>query len=353
MLKLIHDGHLGIDRCKRRAREVLFWPGITKDIESYIKKCKVCQENANKPSREPMIPVSIPNLPWNKIGTDLFEYGKKSYLILVDYFSGFVEVSHLRDTTAYSVVLAMKENFARYGIPDKVISDNGPQFSCQKFKKFAHEWGFIHITSSPYYAQSNGKSERAVQTVKKMLKKSIDSKTDFHLNLLSYRNTPRENLDSPARLMMGRRLNCRLPVHPDLLKQNNDCNKQHQNLQDKQKKSKLYYDQHSKALPELNVGDDVIMCENNNKRIRGTIVGKAPTPRSYIVKNRLGIYRRNRRHLIKSMPVSEPVESKVSSPIVLSDEYESGEDDDEYEASRTLGDSFDYSPPVTRSKCNN
>lgn len=365
MLKIIHDGHLGIDRCKRRAREVLFWPGISNDIESYIKKCKVCQENSNKPSKEPMIPITVPKLPWNKVGTDLFEYGKKHYLILVDYYSGFIEVSQLRDTSSNSVIKELKQNFARYGIPETVVSDNGPQYSSRNFKKFAEEWCFNHITSSPYYAQSNGKSERSVQTIKKMLKKSIDSRTDFYLNLLSYNNTPRENLNSPAQLLMGRRLNCRLPVHPDLLKRYN-CNdqQQHKTIIEKQLKSKMYYDQHCKEQPELSVGDDVIMLEHNNERMRGTVVGKASAPRSYIVKNKLGIYRRNRRHLIKNMPDEKPnVVEKLKNDrrgtiVIVSDESSGGEyemsvdeDGSVYEPSTLSSPSSPHIyPPTTRSR---
>ncbi|KOB77744.1 hypothetical protein OBRU01_03615 [Operophtera brumata] len=121
---------------------------------------------------------------------------------------------------------------------------------------------------------------------------------------------------------------------------------------DKQNNSKIYYDQHCKELPELNVGDDVIMLENNNKKIRGTVLGKAATPRSYIVKNRIGIYRRNRRHLIQNLAQnSKQAESQKQSPssIVTSDDtYESEEEGEEYEPSRELGESFECSPPCLR-----
>lgn len=361
MLKLIHEGHLGIDRCKRRARDVLFWPGITKDIENYVRKCKICEENSNKPSKEPMIPIPIPNIPWNKIGTDIFEYGKKKYLILVDYFSGFIEVGYLRDTSSNSVINILKENFARYGIPETVISDNGPQFTSRNFAKFVSEWDFCHVTSSPRYAQSNGKSERAVQTVKKMLKKTIDSKSDFYLSLLSYRNTPRENLNSPAQLMMGRRLNSRLPVHYDLLKfQNYSNEKQYENLLDKQIKTKFYYDQHCKPLPELNVGDDVLMLDDNkSERIRGKVVAKASTPRSYFIKNKRGIYRRNRRHLTKSTSVGKISDDVKNEYIEISDQDDddvllSGDDEDDEDYEPGVDDDKiyrnSYSPPCTRSR---
>ncbi|XP_047998343.1 uncharacterized protein LOC125235799 [Leguminivora glycinivorella] len=78
-------------RAARRAREVLFWPGITRDIESYVRRCEACQECQNAPAREPMLPIPIPELPWCKVGMDIFEYRKQYFLIMVDYFSGFIE----------------------------------------------------------------------------------------------------------------------------------------------------------------------------------------------------------------------------------------------------------------------
>ncbi|XP_047998126.1 uncharacterized protein K02A2.6-like [Leguminivora glycinivorella] len=91
MLKTIHEGHMGIDRCKRRARQVMFWPGITQDIEAFVKRCRTCQESLNAPAREPLIPIEIPELPWQKIGSDIFEYKKKYFLIIVDYYSNYIE----------------------------------------------------------------------------------------------------------------------------------------------------------------------------------------------------------------------------------------------------------------------
>ncbi|CAK1595003.1 unnamed protein product [Parnassius mnemosyne] len=70
MLKIVHEGHLGIDRCKRRARQVIFWPGMSRDIEMYVKRCSVCRESSNAPTKEPMIPLEIPDLPWLKVGSD-------------------------------------------------------------------------------------------------------------------------------------------------------------------------------------------------------------------------------------------------------------------------------------------
>ena len=92
--------------------------------------------------------------------------------------------------------LCIPKAFARHGFPEIVVSDNGPQYSSEAFTKFTHEYQFEHVTSSPYHPQSNGEAERAVQTVKRLLKKERDP----YLALLSYRATPLECGYSPSEL---------------------------------------------------------------------------------------------------------------------------------------------------------
>lgn len=103
------------------------------------------------------------------VGVDLFELNKDHYLLLVDYLSRYPEVIKLSTTTSAAVVNMMKSIFAHHGIPEVVRSDNGPQFSAEEFAKFTNGFGFLHVTSSPQYPQSNRQVERMVQTVKKMI----------------------------------------------------------------------------------------------------------------------------------------------------------------------------------------
>ena len=126
-LKRIHEGHQGIVKCRLLARTSVWWPGISQQIKEMIQKCHTCKNLQIR--SEPLIPSTLPQRPWEKIGTDLFELKGKSYLLLVDYFSRYIEVIKLSSTTTNSVVAAMKPIFARYGIPDIVILDNGPQYS--------------------------------------------------------------------------------------------------------------------------------------------------------------------------------------------------------------------------------
>ena len=105
---------------------------------------------------------------------DIFEWEKCSYLLMVDYYSRFIEVTRLGGLSTEAVIGAVKGIFARHGVPEEVVSDNGPQFSSKTFQNFSREYGFEHITSSPLYPQSNGEAERAVRTVKSLWKKEKD-----------------------------------------------------------------------------------------------------------------------------------------------------------------------------------
>ena len=112
-----------------------------------------------------MITSQLPDYPWQKVGSDLFELGGSTFLLVVDYFSRFVEISKLTTTCSSSIITILKSIFARYGIPEIMISNNGPQYMSWEMKQFAKQYGFNHITSSPHYPQSNGQAKRALQTV--------------------------------------------------------------------------------------------------------------------------------------------------------------------------------------------
>jgi hypothetical protein len=87
-----------------------------------------------------MIPHEAPNRAWSKVGTDLFHLNSRTYIIVVYYYSKFPEIVKLTDTTSEGVIIEMKSIFARHGIPDTVVSDNGPQYSSQEFGRFAQAW---------------------------------------------------------------------------------------------------------------------------------------------------------------------------------------------------------------------
>ena len=203
----LHDGHQGITKCRERAKYSVWWPGLSKQLESTVKSCQECLINTTQGS-EPLRPSILPQHPWQKVGTDLFEWNKSTYLFMVDYFSRWIEIARLSNQTSEEVILHTRSMFARHGIPEVVVNDNGPQFSAELYAEFAQQYGFEHITSSPYHPQCNGEAERAVKIIKCLLKKS----GDHYLALLAYRSTPLECGFSPAQLLMSRNLRTTLPM---------------------------------------------------------------------------------------------------------------------------------------------
>ena len=155
----------------------------------------------------------IPSQPWEQVSVDLFELGKRLYLITVDVYSNFREVDSLSSTLAKAVINKLRSHFARYGCLDRLISDSGPQFMASAFQRFAKDWDFQHHPSSPYNSKGNGKIESAVKTAKNLMIKARDAGTDPHLAFLDYRNTPTQGMHtSPAQRLMNRRTRTLLPT---------------------------------------------------------------------------------------------------------------------------------------------
>ena len=132
------------------------------------------------------------------------KWGLTSVITTVEFYL-WSEVEHLNRATTSTVSKALRIMFARYGVPDVLISDNGPQFASVEFESFARKWGFEHVISSPHYPQSNGKAENAVKTVKRLFSKCKENSRSEFMALLDWRNTPTEGLgSSPAQRFFGR-----------------------------------------------------------------------------------------------------------------------------------------------------
>ena len=202
----VHRGHIGLEATKRRAKDIMFWPTMNRDIEKLVEQCGICNSLKHHQQREPLMPYPVPNRPWAIVGTDLFEWRSHTYLITVDSYSGWFEINTLTNTSTAMIVKKLKGHFARFGIPDLLISDSGSQYESREFQDFKKAWGFNHVASSPHFHSSNGLAEKAVQTAKRLLEKSYRDGTDPFLSILNWRNTPRDSaLGSPAQRNLSRR----------------------------------------------------------------------------------------------------------------------------------------------------
>ena len=98
ILDKIHQGHLGITKCKGRAHSTVWWPGITVQVESMCKKCLPCSLNQSE-RKEPLLPTSPPDNVWERVGIDLFYFNKKDYIVVTDYSSRWLDFKELPSTT--------------------------------------------------------------------------------------------------------------------------------------------------------------------------------------------------------------------------------------------------------------
>ena len=305
ILRLLHEGHQGLNKCKEHACMSVWWPGISTELKDIVQVCKHCQVNRPAQIKEPLMPSPLPQRPWQKLGTDILEYNKKKYLVIVDYFSRFIEIEELGDTTTAGVIDVLTTTFATFGIPEVLVSDNGPQFSSKKFGNFAEEYGFLHTTSSPHFAPSNGQAERSVQIAQNILK--LSNPRD---GLLAYRSTPHCSTGfPPAQLLMGRNIRTKVPMLASALEPRwpnmgiVNTNDQYANTQ-----SAKYYNAKNGVRPLSALGSgDLVRTKTCHGKVwgqPGKIIGPAGTPRSVLVGREDGYVVRRNRHDVK--PILSP-----------------------------------------------
>ena len=206
IMNKLHSNHLRLQGSLRRAREAFYWPHMNEQFAELLSKCEVCNSYKTEQQKEPLACHESPNRPWQSIAADLFVFHGKEYLVTTDRYSVFFEVNRLYSKSSSEDITKMKAHIAIYGIPNRLMSDSGPNFSRIEFKLFTNSYNIEHITSSPTYAQSSGKVEDIVETAKKIMQKALDAHADPYLAFLDFRNTPTEGYTTlPAQRMLKRR----------------------------------------------------------------------------------------------------------------------------------------------------
>ncbi|UYV73747.1 hypothetical protein LAZ67_11000696, partial [Cordylochernes scorpioides] len=201
MLKLLHQSHIGINRMKSLARSSVWWPKMDSQIEEFVKECSPCMHHQTSPPAE-NTPWPRTNQPWQRVHVDHFYFRGDCYLLVVDANSNWIEVFPVRGTTSQENIKLLRECFARYGLPQCLVSDNGPPFNSIEFKEFLRKNNVYHLTSPAYNPSSNGIAEVSVRIIKKSLEKSLEESPNPNMDcilqnvLFNYRNTP-TSLDKP------------------------------------------------------------------------------------------------------------------------------------------------------------
>lgn len=284
VLTNIHKGHLGIKKCRLKARRCVFWPNMNVDISKMINSCVNCQIHSGpQPKNYTYNMKDSCHYPLQCVGTDIFEYNNTTYLIIIDYFSCYPWIRMLKNITTKSVINALRSVFCEFGFPNQLHTDAGSQFTSSDFKKLASTYDFKHTTSSPYYHESNGKAERYVGIVKQLLRKN-DNIGD---SLLAYRSAPlTNNSHSPGELMFNRNINDHV------------INLQLQNKSDDRCEESVVKHEPYRYSP-LYSGDKVFIYDVDHKIWeQGVIRHQTDQPNQYAVAFSNGrIANRNRMHL--------------------------------------------------------
>ena len=154
-LQLIHEGYLGLGKCKLRAKDTVYWPGLNDQLKKLILNCELCLKYSHskhkwKPSTS--LGQEIPVPPWTKLATDIFHFESASYLLVVDYISRFLVVQKLSSMTDQHIVNQCKLILSEYGWPGTLFSDNGPCYTSQAFTSVMKSYNVNHITSSLHFS---------------------------------------------------------------------------------------------------------------------------------------------------------------------------------------------------------
>ena len=220
VLRELHNSHPGIVRMKGLARGHVWWPGINAALEEMVRTCPACQSVRNRPPPVVLHSWPWPTGPWERIHIDYAgPFMGSMFLVVVDAYSKWLEVLPMSSTTTAKTLDALRSLFARYGVPKKLVSDNGPQFTASTFTECMVANGIEHLKSAPYHPATNGEAERFVQTFKNSLKAGkedpgtlVQKLSQF---LLVYRTTPHSTTGvPPTELFLKRQVRTRL----DLLK---------------------------------------------------------------------------------------------------------------------------------------
>ena len=255
LLTELHQEHIGVCKMKGIARSYFWWPGMDREIEKLAKSCLDCQAVKKAPPTAPLQPWSWPTRVFQRLHIDFAgPFQGSMFLVAVDAFSKWPEVYTMQSTTVNKTIDCLRSLFCRYGYPEQLVSDNGPQFTSEEFAVFMRSCGIKHIRSAPYHPATNGLAERFVQSVKQSLKASRNSGLPLSRRLceflLRYRTSAHTTTGvTSSSLFLKREPRTRL----DLLRPDPEAR-----VMNKQLQQKADHDQHARVR-NFAVGDPVMI----------------------------------------------------------------------------------------------
>ncbi|XP_058456736.1 uncharacterized protein K02A2.6-like [Malaya genurostris] len=186
-LSIAHRGHPGVVSMRRNLREKLWWPYMDRDIGDRIQECAGCAAVSSQGPAEPMIRKEMPDHPWQEIAIDFFSAKEcATFLVIVDYYSRFLKVIEMKNTTAVKTIEALEEVFVEQSYPESIRCDNGPPFSSEEFSTYCARKNIRLVRTIPYWPQMNGLVERQNQGILRALRISRAMNADWRAAVKTY-----------------------------------------------------------------------------------------------------------------------------------------------------------------------
>ena len=299
VLTKLHQGHFGVERTKLRVRDSVYWPLMYKEIESMVKSCEKCQEFSRRNNKDPVLPRELPLVAWTLLELDLFTCKNTSYLLVINVTLQFPVIRVLPNETSKSIINALKGIYCDFGLPKRILSDNGPCFKSFEFIDFHAKLNISVEKSSAYNHNSVGLVEQMVQTIKQIIAKNAD---EAWLAILIFRATDIPGLNkSPGEILNGRKYRTGLPIIDVCTK---DSEIEIEKLSENRSKLASSHSTKGKELPKIPVGMEILYEFNpdsdKNKRpkwCKGTVMDRL-NPRKYqILTNSDRVITRTRKHI--------------------------------------------------------
>lgn len=328
ILRENHDlpiaGHLGSNRMLNRIKESYYWKNMRSDIETYVKNCSLCQTNKalRQVNRAPMQITTSSTQPFERISLDIVgplpEAGMtnlKFILTLQDDLTKFSVAYPVSNATAEETCECLVHFISLFGIPQKILTDQGTNFTADLFKRTCQFLKIKQLWSSPYHPQTQGALERSHSTLKEYLKSYVnENQSDWHkyvyTAMLAYNtNVHTTTKFTPYELVFGHKPfipNSIYDLRTDLtypeyikklhhrLKLSRD--KALENINQSKEKSKRYYDQHSRPI-KYKVGDYVYLKTHLRLRKALSPIWKGPYKVIKVHSNNTLTLLINRRHI--------------------------------------------------------
>lgn len=285
LLKSLHNTHTGVVKMKQTARSYFWWPGLDRDIEDWVKRCDVCMSVRSEPPKAKLQTWETAKFVYDRIHADFAgPIQGKMLLIITDVFSKWSEVFIMNNNTeAKTTIEKFRECFARFGLPNKLVTDNGSQLMSSEFLQFCSLNNIHYVTSPPFHPATNGAAENCVKSIKNGIKKALNDpvnkgvslETIINRYLFNYRNSIHCSTGfSPAEMIFKYKVKTRF----DILR-----------INDRQEKANENNVKYYKGNREVYFKEgDVVWCRDyrhpNKKQWKKCVVDEVLGPKVYLCK---------------------------------------------------------------------